>query len=112
MARVNDELRGVGMQISYCTEAEAFYVTIGWGEIAGPDHIPDDVIVDTEADATVHGLELLCPPAALTNEERQAVLGRFPKAAEALAAIDRQSASLPETAPERSAGGSGRRVPN
>lgn len=77
------------MQISYCTEAEAFYVTIGSGQIAGTTHISDDVIVDTEANGTVHGLELLCPPAALTNEEREALLGRFPKVAKALAAVER-----------------------
>lgn len=76
------------MQITYCTEAEAFYVTIGSGEIAGTAHISEDVLVDTEADGTVHGLELLCPPAALTNELRVALVGRFPKTAEALAAVE------------------------
>lgn len=77
------------MQISYCTEAGAFYVTIGSGEIASTAHVSDDVTVDTEADGTVHGIELLCPPAELTDEEREALVGRFPMAAEALAAIER-----------------------
>jgi len=45
-------------------------------------------IVDTEADGTVHGIELLCTPAELTAEERSALVGRFPVAAEALAAIE------------------------
>lgn len=77
------------MQIAYCTEAEAFYVTIGSGEVDGTAHISDDVMVDTEADGTVHGIELLCTPAELTAEERSALVGRFPAAAEALAAIER-----------------------
>jgi len=77
------------MEIRYSTDAEAFYVTIGQGEIAKTAHISDDVMVDTEADGTVHGIELLCTPAALTDDERAALVGRFPVAAEALAAIDR-----------------------
>jgi uncharacterized protein YuzE len=77
------------MEIRYCTEAEAFYVTIGQGEIVGTAHISDDVVVDTEAGGTVHGIELLCTPAELTDEERAALVGRFPVAAEALAAIER-----------------------
>ena len=51
------------MEIRYCTDAEAFYVTIGQGEIAGTAHISDDIMVDTKADGTVHGIELLCTPA-------------------------------------------------
>jgi hypothetical protein len=54
----------------------------------GTAHISEDVMVDTEADGTVHGIELLCTPAELT-EERSALVGRFPAAAEALAAIER-----------------------
>jgi uncharacterized protein YuzE len=77
------------MEIRYSTDADAFYVTIGQGEIAGTAHISDDVMVDTEADGTVHGIELLCSPAELTAEERTALVGRFPAAAEALAAIER-----------------------
>jgi hypothetical protein len=37
----------------------------------------------------VHGIELLCRPAELTEEERAALVGRFQVAAEALAAIER-----------------------
>jgi uncharacterized protein YuzE len=77
------------MEIRYCTDAEAFYVTIGQGAIADTTHISDDVIVDTEADGTVHGIELLCTPAELTEEERAALVGRCAVAAEALAAIER-----------------------
>ena len=77
------------MEICYSTEAEAFYVTIGQGTVARTAHISDDVMVDTEADGTVHGIELLCAPAALTDEKLAALLRRFPMAAEALAAIER-----------------------
>lgn len=76
------------MEICYSTEAEAFYVTIGHGRVTRTVHISDDVMVDTEADETVHGIELLCGPTALNDEERAALLRRFP-AAEALAAIER-----------------------
>ena len=37
----------------------------------------------------MHGIELLCSPAELTAEERTTLVGRFPAAAEALAAIER-----------------------
>jgi uncharacterized protein YuzE len=77
------------MEIRYSTDAEAFYVTIGQGEIASTAHISDDVMVDIEADGTVHGIELLCTPGELTDEERASLVGRFPVAAEALAAIER-----------------------
>jgi uncharacterized protein YuzE len=77
------------MEIQYCTDAEAFYVRIGQGEITGTAHISDDLMVDTEADGTVHGIELLCTPGELTEEERASLVGRFPVAAEALAAIER-----------------------
>jgi uncharacterized protein YuzE len=52
-----------GVEIRYCTDVEAFYVTIGGGKVARTAHISDDVMVDTEADGTVHGIELLCTPA-------------------------------------------------
>jgi uncharacterized protein YuzE len=77
------------MEIRYSTDAEAFYVTIGQGEVTSTVHISDDVMVDTEADGAVHGIELLCTPAELTDEERSKLVGRFPVAAEALAAIER-----------------------
>ena len=77
------------MEIRYCTDVEAFYVTIGEGKVARTAHISDDVMVDTEADGTVHGIEFLCTPAELTEEERAALVSRFPVAAEALAAIER-----------------------
>ena len=77
------------MEICYSTEVEAFYVTIGQGGIARTWHISDDVMVDVERDGTVHGIELLCTPTSLTGEERAALVGRFPVAAEALAAIER-----------------------
>jgi hypothetical protein len=64
-------------------------VTIGQGEIATTAHISDDAMVDVESGGTVHGIELLCTPAELTGEERAALVGRFPVAAEALAAIER-----------------------
>jgi uncharacterized protein YuzE len=76
------------MEICYSTEVEAFYVTIGQGRIARTGHISDDVMVDVEPDGTVHGIELLCMPTSLTGEERAALVGRFPVAAEALAAIE------------------------
>ena len=66
------------MEIQYCTDAEAFYVTIGQGAIADTAHISDDLMVDTEADGTVHGIELLCTPGELTDEERASLVGRFP----------------------------------
>ena len=77
------------MEIRYSTDAEAFYVTIGQGEIANTTHISDDVMVDTEADGTVHGIELLCTPAELSDDERAALVERFPVATEVLAAIER-----------------------
>jgi uncharacterized protein YuzE len=77
------------MEIRYSTDAEAFYVTVGQGEIASTARISDDLMVDTEADGTVHGIELLCTPAELTDEERASLVGRFPVAAEALVAIER-----------------------
>jgi uncharacterized protein YuzE len=66
------------MEIRYSTDAEAFYVTVGQGEIASTARISDDLMVDTEADGTVHGIELLCTPAELTDEERASLVGRFP----------------------------------
>lgn len=77
------------MEIRYSTDAEAFYVTLGQGEIVRTAHISDDVMVDLQADDTVYGIELLCTPAQLSEEERAALVGRFPVAAEALAAIER-----------------------
>jgi uncharacterized protein YuzE len=77
------------MEIRYSTDAEAFYVTIGEGEIASTVHISDDVMVDVEADGTLHGIELLCAPAELTDEERSALIDQFPAASEALTAIER-----------------------
>jgi hypothetical protein len=59
------------------------------GEIVNTAHVSDDVMVDTEADGTVHGIELLCTPAELTDDERAALVGRFPLATEVLAAIER-----------------------
>jgi uncharacterized protein YuzE len=76
------------MEIRYSTDAEAFYVTMGQGEIASTANISDDVMVDVESDGTVHGIEFLCTPAELTEEERAALVGRFPVAAVALAAIE------------------------
>lgn len=77
------------MEICYSTDAEAFYVTIGEGEIVHTAHISDDVMVDTEADGTVQGIELLCTPAELRDDERAALVGKFPAATEVLAAIKR-----------------------
>ena len=77
------------MDIRYSTEAEAFYVTLTDGAVARTVHISDDVMVDLEADGTVHGLELLCPPAELTSDERGAISDRFPAAVQALDAVDR-----------------------
>lgn len=77
------------MEICYSTDVEAFYVTLGQGAVASTAHISDDVMVDLESDGTVHGMELLCPPSSLTGEERADLVGRFPVAAEALAAIER-----------------------
>jgi uncharacterized protein YuzE len=77
------------MEIRYSTDAEAFYVTIGQGEIVHTAHFSDDVMVDTEADGTLHGIELLCTPAERTDDERAALVGRFPDATEVLAAIER-----------------------
>jgi hypothetical protein len=34
----------VGVEIRYCTDVEAFYVTIGGGKIVRTAHISDDVI--------------------------------------------------------------------
>lgn len=77
------------MDIRYSTEAEAFYVTLTEGDVARTVHISDDVLVDLEADGTVHGLELLCTPTELTTDERSALTDRFPAAVEALKAIER-----------------------
>ncbi len=77
------------MEVCYSTDAGAFYVTIGRGTVARIAHVSDDVMVDTENDGKVHGIELLCTPAELTDEERAALVRRFPVAAEALAAIER-----------------------
>jgi len=77
------------MDIRYSTETEAFYVTLTDGDVARTVHISDDVLVDLEADGTVHGLELLCPPAEVTSDERSALSERFPSAAQALDAVDR-----------------------
>jgi len=77
------------MEICYSTDVEAFCVTMGQGEIARTAHISNDVMVDVESDGTVHGFELLCTPGSLTDEERAGLVGRFPVAAEALAAIER-----------------------
>ena len=66
--------RFTGTEIRYCTDGEAFYVTIGQGAIADTAHISADVIVDTEADGTVHGIELLCrlgPTARADSEVRR-----------------------------------------
>lgn len=77
------------MEIRYSTDAKAFYVTIGEGTVVRTAHISDDVMVDVEADGTLHGIELLCGPAELTTEERAGLVDRFPQAAEALDALDR-----------------------
>lgn len=76
------------MEICYSTDVEAFYVTMGRGEIARTVHISDDLMVDTVADGTVHGIEFLCTPAELADDERADLVGRFAVAAEALAAIE------------------------
>ena len=76
------------MDIRYSTDAEAFYVTLTDGAVARTVHISDDVLIDVEADGTVHGLELLCPPTELTTDERNALTDRFPAAVEALKAIE------------------------
>lgn len=57
--------------------------------MGAPAHISDDVMVDTEADGTVHGIELLCTPAEFSDDERAALVERFPVATEVLAAIER-----------------------
>ncbi len=77
------------MEICYSTNVEAFYVTLGQGAVARTAHISDDVMVDLESDGTVHGIELLCPPRSLADKERADLVGPFPAAAEALAAIER-----------------------
>ena len=84
------------MEICYSTDVEAFYVTMGQGEIARTAHISYDVMVDVESDGTVHGFELLCTPGSLTDEERAGLVGRFPVAAEALAPSSASPASLAE----------------
>ena len=76
------------MQSCYCTDVDAFHVTIGQGEIASTAHISDDVMVDVESDGTVHGIEFLCTPAELTEEERAALVGRFPVAGDGLGELD------------------------
>jgi uncharacterized protein YuzE len=77
------------MDIRYSTEAEAFYVTVTDGDAVRTVHISDDVLVDLEADGTVHGLELLCPPTELTTDERSALTEGFPATAQALEAVER-----------------------
>lgn len=72
------------MEIRYSTDAQAFYVMLGQGEIARTAHISDDVMVDLEADGAVHGIELLCTPGELSEEERTRLIEQFPVAGEAL----------------------------
>jgi uncharacterized protein YuzE len=83
------------MEICYSTDVEAFYVTIGQGKIARTVHISDDVLVDLKADGAVHGIELLYTPTLLRDAERTALVGRFPVADEALAAIERLTRRSP-----------------
>jgi len=75
-------------EICYSMEVEAFYVTLSDGDVARTVSVSDDVLVDLEADGTVHGLELLCSPTDLTVDDRSVLVERFPAVAQALEAVE------------------------
>lgn len=77
------------MMISYDTEVGAYYLRLTDEPIARTVGISDDVMVDVDAAGEVHGIELLCPPSALTDQERSDLLARFPVAGHALAELGR-----------------------
>ena len=76
------------MMISFDTEVGAYYVRLLEGPVARTVHLSDDVAVDLDADSQVHGLELLCAP-SLLNEDERAALTQFPAAAAALEELER-----------------------
>lgn len=76
------------MMISYDTEAGAYYLRLTDTPIARTVHIADDLAVDVDAGGGVHGIELLCPPSALTEGERSDLISRFPVAEPALAELE------------------------
>lgn len=76
------------MMISYDTEVGAYYLRLTDEPIARTVHISDDVMVDVDAAGAAHGIELLCPPGALTEQERADLIARFPVAGAALAELE------------------------
>ena len=78
-----------GMVVEYDTEVGAFYVRVTEEEVARTVEVATFVSVDVDADGNVVGLELLCLPTAVTNEERAALAARYPAAVGALTEIER-----------------------
>lgn len=76
------------MMISYDTEAGAYYLRLTDHPIARTVHIGDDLAIDLDAAGGIHGVELLCPPSALTDDERADLITRFPAAEPALAELE------------------------
>lgn len=80
------------MMISYDTEVGAYYLRLTDEPIARTVHISDDVsddvAVDLDAAGGVHGLELLCSPGLLTEQERSGLIDQFPAAGQALTELE------------------------
>lgn len=76
------------MMISHDTEVGAYYVRLTDEPIARTVHISDDLAVDLDAAGGVHGVELLCPPGILTEQERANLIDQFPVAGQALAELE------------------------
>jgi uncharacterized protein YuzE len=78
-----------GMVVEYDTEVGAYYVRITDAEVARTVEVSAFVSIDVDADDNVVGLELLCPPSAMTIEERGALEARYPIAIAALTEVER-----------------------
>jgi uncharacterized protein YuzE len=77
-----------GMVVEYDTEVGAFYVRVTDEDVARTVEVSAFVSVDVDGNDNVVGLELLCPPTAVTVEERAVLETRYPMALAALTEVE------------------------
>ena len=80
-----------GMVVEYDTEVVAFYVRVTEAEIARTVEVSPLVSIDVDDTDNGVGLELLCPPAEVTADERAALEARYSMAFAALMEVERQT---------------------
>jgi hypothetical protein len=81
--------RLTAMIVEHEPDVGAFYVRVTENSVERTVEVSTFVNVDLDAVAAVVGLELLCLPSAVREDERAVLVGRYPEASKALLAAER-----------------------